>query len=188
MKKLIVLFLALTSIFVLNLNAQQNTVTIDNVTAFPGAVNIPNDVNFGVVTSTCGFDLTVNYDITQLTWVGIANVNGTLPSPTPGVSFPGSGQVLLSWPGSGPSALNGKLLDMQFTYIGGNSSIYFTTPALAGEVELVDCSTAATISTTFTNGSITQAASVPVSNWAIFLGIGLIVVFMAVGMRRYFFA
>jgi hypothetical protein len=187
MKKLIVLFLALSSIFALNLNAQ-NTVTIGDVTALPGLVDIPIDVNFGVVTNTCSFDLTINYNTSQLTWVGIANVNGTLPSPAPTVSFPSVGQVKISWlSGSVGSAINGKLLDMQFTYAGGNSDLTFSAPA-AGVVELGNCTGPSPIATTFNDGSITESALVPVSNWAIFLGIGLIVVFMAVGMRRYFFA
>jgi len=186
MKKLIVLFLALTSVFALNLKAQ-NTVTIGDVTSLPGPVDIPIDVNFGVVTSTCSYDLTINYTTTQLTWVGVANVDLTAPLAAPSVSFPGAGQVKLSWvTGSGGSSFAGKLLDMQFTYAGGDSDITFSAPA-AGVVELGNCS-ATTISTTFTDGSISELDLVPVSNWAIFLGIGLIVVFTAVGMRRYFFA
>ncbi len=185
MKKLIVLFLALTSIFALNLNAQ-NTVTIGDVTALPGPVDIPIDVNFGVVTNTCAFDLQINYDVTQLTFTGIANINGLI-SPDPTASEGTPGIIDITWSFGSPSNLNGKLLDMQFIYTGGNSALEFSAPA-AGVVELGDCNGAQPISSTFIDGSITESALVPVSNWAIFLGIGLIVVFMAVGMRRYFFA
>lgn len=190
MKKLIVLFLALTSVFALSLNAQ-NTVTIGDVTALPGPVDIPIDVDFGVVTNTCSFDLTINFDITQLTWVGIGDV-ASLPGGSVSVSpvpDPSTGQVNLTWfdGTSTGSSLDGVLLNLQFIYAGGNSAISFS--AVPGDNELGDCiSSIGGISSTFTDGSITESALVPVSNWAIFLGIGLIVVFMAVGMRRYFFA
>ncbi len=189
MKKLIVLFLALTSVFALSLNAQ-NTVKIGDVTALPGLVDIPINVNFGVVTNTCTFDLTINFDNTQLTWVGVNNVAALPGTNLVAVAVNSPTQIKLSWTDNTPIAtgsnLNGVLLNLGFTYTGGNSAITFSAPAF-GIVELGSCAGFA-ISSTFTNGSITESALVPVSNWAIFLGIGLIVVFMAVGMRRYFFA
>ncbi len=99
--------------------------TLDNLT--PGAVVVPLNVDFSAVDNGVGaFNFNITYDPAVLENPTIANealddiyLDATIP-----------GEINLQWENPDPlapagSLLNGKLLDLQFNFLGGSSDISF---------------------------------------------------------------
>ncbi|MGD1044889.1 MAG: cohesin domain-containing protein [Bacteroidota bacterium] len=126
MKKIIVFISLLSLMFTLGAMAQQ-VLTIQNVQApaVGGAVTMPlnvtNFTNIGAIT------LKVTYDPAVVTYVGVAN------QPTSGtfnVDGTTSGVITVGWFGTTPLNITaGKLLDLNFTYNGGTSTVGFNQSA-----------------------------------------------------------
>jgi hypothetical protein len=132
------------------------TLTIPTVQA-PAAVggtvtmpiNVTNFTNVGAIT------LKITYDPAVVTFMNVANaptgVTFTVGSGTPGV-------INLGWfDATGNTPLNiatGKLVDLNFTYIGGTSTVGFTTSAcdIAG-------SSGTSMTSVYTNGSVLGIAA-----------------------------
>ncbi|MGD0036526.1 MAG: cohesin domain-containing protein [Bacteroidota bacterium] len=136
--------------------AASPTLTIPTVQA-PGAVggtvtipiNVANFTNVGAIT------LKITYDPAVVTFMNVANaptgVTFTVGSGTAGV-------INLGWfDATGNTPLNiatGKLIDLNFTYIGGTSTVGFTTSAcdIAG-------SSGTSMTSVYTNGSVLGIAT-----------------------------
>ncbi len=182
MKRLLIVLLALSLFAGYNVNAQA-VVTIPDVTELPGPVTIPVTVDFsGVVSDVCSFDFHLDYNPLVLTLNSISSED---PSLALGSFINDLPNGIITWsatPGNGTD-MTGVIFNLNFTYAGGSSDIDFDLI----NSEVANCP-GSVITQTYNNGSITESALVPVSNWAIFLGIGLMIVFVALGFRKYIFA
>jgi len=129
------------------------TVTIpDSPAAVPGNLTVPINVDlFNVSGGVGSFTFKILYDETKLTFLSISNIS---------VEFPGINIYTLSSPtrlvldyvnATQSSNLVGKLLDMNFTYSGGSTTLDFN------EDECVMANDEVTeISVIYTDGQITQ--------------------------------
>lgn len=133
-------------------------------------INVPvNVINYNNIGATT---LKIKYDPSVLTYKGLAN------APTGFQASVSAGVITVSY--SGSSSLNfgnGKLFDLQFNYVGGNSSLLFTQSTVTnilGQIITSQTSnglisgpgvssTNATISLPDTNVSINSNLNVPVS-------------------------
>lgn len=192
MKKLIILVFALTTALSFSALAQTPPATLDienGVTATVGSTAyVPVYADFsGIPGGGAGaFTLYIDFDETVLTFTGIANSALTGVS---GVEWT-PGQILLTWTNVGtPSPLDDKLLDLTFTApaAGGPWPLTFyysqTFPAPSGFSSVGDSNSDPYLAV-FTDGDVTFNAAVPLKNWALFVGLGLIIAFVVVRFRR----
>ncbi len=96
--------------------------TIENLVAIPGSnVSIPLDIKN--LANAGAISLKINYDPTVLTYTGVSN------GPTTGnfTANASNGVISIGWFDTTPMNIDsGKFLDLNFTYIGGMSSISFS--------------------------------------------------------------
>ena len=185
MKKLFSLFIALT--FACSISAfAQPEVTLGNPSGTsPQDVPVSFDLDNETVQA---FDLTIAYP-SGVSFVGAVDVHALLIDGFWEVSDdPGAGTVLLSWSktvGTNPDISNGDLVSLRFSGPVGTHLLTFVDPNTVGVTELYEGDDdTAPLTSTFTNGSVTFVAPVPLSNWAIFIGLGLIIAFLVVRFRR----
>ncbi len=174
MKRIFALILAFGFVSLFSASGQNNTVSIPHVIDMPGIVDIPINVDFSEY-DVCAFEFEVSFDGGVLefqsaednTWAVSVGSNGNT--------------VDLAWASLSASDFVGELLKLRFNYLGGTTSLTFTVSAVPGASGdpswLTDCTigSPAPITTTFTSGSITQAAHIPLQSWGLLIGIGLIV-------------
>jgi len=178
MKKLLFVLLAFN--LLIGFSVKSQTISIPDVVQAPGTVNIPVNYDFtGLATDVCSFTIDIGAYTSVMTLTGhTSSHTGTFtPNYAAGiVSFSATSPYVIP---AGP----GQLLTLQFTYTGGSAPINFDIPTTS----LNSCEgLPVTASITFANGSIAQAPAVPVSNWSIFLIIGLIVLTLSFGARKVF--
>lgn len=176
MKKLFTLFFALSFVFAFTVKGQNATVSIPDVVESSGTVYIPVNVDFSLGTAVGSLALTIHFNEDYLEFVGIDNAAlGDLTA-----TNPSDGVILLSWAdlGGPGSTLEGKLTDLEFIYTGGEDNLWFASEA-PGVTELSDPIGNVIADVQYTNGSIALAAPVPISNWAIYAGLLLILGFVA---------
>lgn len=182
MKKILTLFIALGLIFHLNATAQEAVVSIGNYgKTETGPVEIPVDVNFDLGKTVGSFILTINFDPAVLTYNGF--VNPGLDGIVETVSY---GSVRLFWIDFNfeGTNLNGKLLDLDFEYLGGGSNIAFA-PEAPGVTEISDL-VGNVLVAEFNSGSIYAPPPVPLKNWAIVTGLLLMLGFVVFRLKRFF--
>jgi len=184
MKKVLILFFALTTALSMNVLAQA-TVTIGNAAGTVGTtVSVPVTVNFSGISGGAGaFDFYIDFDAANIVFQGItgaalSGVNASIPFP---LTQPG--RLLIAWSSLTSSNLNGQLLNIQFSSnnVGAYPLTFHVSPAPGS---FVSDNTATPVASTLNNGSVTFNAAVPLSNWAIFIGLGLIVAFLVVRFRK----
>ncbi len=173
MKKIFALILAFGFVSLFSASGQNNTVSIPHVIDTPGIVDIPINVDFSEF-DVCAFEFRVNFDGDVLQYQSA--VDNTLSVTENSII---ANTVDLAWSDLTAIDLVGELLKLRFNYLGGTTSLTFTVSTNPGSSDdpswLVDC-TLEPITTTFTNGSITQAAPIPLQIWGLLLGVGLIVI------------
>jgi hypothetical protein len=182
MKKLVILIIALTTVLSFSANAQfQTSVTIGNEVGPVGtSVYVPVEVNFSNVGA---FDFYIDLP-TDLNFVNVAN--SVVPVSQ---SIIGS-QILVSWAGITPISINnGKLLDLVFSSnVEGIYDLDFYnipgSPIPAGSSVVSDAQGNQITPTIWNDGTVEFVPSVPLKNWAIFIGLGLIIAFLVVRFRR----
>lgn len=174
----------------------QNTVSLPHVSLVPNPdnpVSIPITVNFSVH-PVGSFEIQVEFDENVLEYQG---VTGPALSGITSPGLIGTQPVLLTWESGGPDAstFEGDLILLDFIYTGteGVTNLSFSQTAfepghlIPGDDPswLTDnAPTAAVVTTTFNNGSITYVSPVPLSIWAVLLGIVLIAAFVVTRIYR----
>lgn len=124
------------------------TVQIHDVVEEPGVILVPVDMldftNVGAIT------LNIEYDSDLLTFSGFENpaFSGLMANYSSG-----SDQLVVTYQGMGGQNINGKLLDLKFSYPGG-----FSTPVEVVSAEIVGTDLAL-IGATFIPGSVTQVTT-----------------------------
>ncbi len=180
MKKHFVLLFTLVFALAFSVKGQSASLMIpDDLEGEPGLtvlvpVYLTNTVPF------CNIDLYIGFDSNVLTFQGI--VDSQLPGNTFANTLPGSdSEILINWFALEGQTLDGLLLYVQFMYHGGETDINFLTEL----IEIIDCTPAGNdISFTVANGFIGPVPPIPLSNWAIFLGLGLIVGLVVLRMTK----
>ena len=190
MKKLYALLFAFGMLLAINVQGQSTAIVdIADVTKFPGTVEIPIDVDFsgvddGTNAGVGTFEFSIEYDSDVLTgFLYPANLATGITTVTYDES---NGSLSINWEGLGsPLTTNGKLFDMVFTYAGGFSNIVFVDTFVAGETELGYVNGDQITDAEFNDGSISErTAPIPVSQWAFFLGFGLMALFLVIRVIR----
>jgi hypothetical protein len=154
MKKLFTTFVIIFgSMVLLNIHAvKAQTISLTNVTANPGD-NILVPINFNNMTNIGAITLFIFYDPAVMTFNGITNVvaegSGTLAN---GMTNPPRVGIVWSANTNGVDFPNGKYLDMQFSFIGGASTMIFS-PAC----EIADWD-AEILTVTYVNGMVSAPA------------------------------
>ena len=180
MKKLFSLFIALT--FVCSISAFAQTVSIGSESG-TSPVNVPISFDLGSEDMRA-FDLTIDV-------VNSAIVSGVSFQPGPDATFDNTptvtyagGQVAVSWQDvTDLKTGSGVFFYLAFTGSVGSSDLDFISENVVGQNELVD-GTGQPMTATFEDGDVTFIAPVPLKNWAIFIGLGLIIAFLVVRFRR----
>ena len=155
MKKIIYL-LAVLFQFTISLSAQTTTASLDNVNGIPGnnvtiPLNVTNFNNVGAIT------IRIQFNTSVLNWGQILNWDSQIT----GVLAGANGDILtIAWDGtSGVTISNGKLLDLEFLYLGGTSSLSF----VIAQCEIADVN-GNILSVNYTNGSVNpQGSSISVT-------------------------
>ncbi|MBN1338709.1 MAG: hypothetical protein JXA03_05260 [Bacteroidales bacterium] len=150
MKKILSLVIIAIAI---GLPGRSQTASLSNIIANPGE-DILVPLNFSGLLNVGAISLFIQYDTAVLTFNGITNISpeaaGMLAN---GMTSPV--QVGLSWVAPGTSGVNfndGKVLDLQFTYLGGSCSLIFP-----GYCEVVDWDLNL-IPVVYTHGSVSSPA------------------------------
>jgi len=136
------------------LSIGSTTATVGDVINVP--INVTNFTNIGSVS------LLVQFDPTVLTYQGTFNWDSNFPL---GASNASGNRITIGWFSATPgSIVNGKLVDLRFTYKGGTSPLTVITGS--GNTEIADQFGSALV-VTYNNGSVTpfvgpQVPSVPV--------------------------
>lgn len=176
MKKLFTLIFVLSFAFMINANGQ-NTVTIphDNVAVVGENVLVPIIVDF-TFEGPCAITLNLDFDNDVLVYKGIANDQlGFFASPADDPSPSLSYSSLL-----GVGNFVGEAVYVIFEYQGGYSEVNFLPSSFTA-----DCTaTIDPIDTEFVGGSVIRVPDVPLSSYGILIGLGLMLVFVIVGVRR----
>lgn len=150
------------------LYGQTTTISIGNVTANPGdIIDIPVDVsNF---TDIGAISLYIGYDPAVLSFQGLTNVNPQAAGLS-GNAMTNPDQLAIAWFANPPAYANiasGKLMDLQFTYIGGSCDLTFN----AG-CEIVN-SILAIVPVNYSDGSVApniQSTSVSIGSVSAIVG------------------
>jgi hypothetical protein len=149
--KIIVFGFIMSFLMVLNsVLVMSQSVSIGNLTASPGEnINVP--ININNLNNVGAITLFILYDPGVLTFNGITNIipegSGTLGN---GMTNPTRVGIVWSASTGGVNFPNGKYLDLQFTFLGGLSSLDFTS-----NCEIVDWD-ANPINATYTDGSVSS--------------------------------
>ena len=183
MKKVFALFFTLTFVLSISTFAQGPSVTIGSET---GASPVDVPVTFELAGQTLkSFDLTVAYNPLVISSVAFQASPVVTFTNVPTFSYPAAGQFKVSWSNVSDQSItnNGTLFYLKLFGSVGTSDLDFTSSNVSGENELLTFG-AAIITSTFVDGDVTFTAPVPLSNWAIFIGLGLIIAFLVVRFRR----
>lgn len=152
LKRILVLVMV---ILIREAGAQVTTVSLPVTSITAGStVNIPVTIDnlgyFGAIT------LKIQYSATALSFLGTANWNAAISGSSPAAQV-NSGSVVIVWESLSPAFINsGKLVDLQFTYAGGNSGLDFVT----SQCEIAD-STGEILPVSFVNGRVEQLLLIP---------------------------
>ncbi len=180
--------------FSVNLLAQNNSVTLPDISSVPGPVTVQVDYDF-TYDDVYSFEILVLYDPAELTYLGFTE--GDIPDDSDfEIDETTSGEVDLAWARLLPRNDSGVLINLEFDYIGtgGITDITFRqTTYLPGHLNptgdnpswLGDNSAPVeVITSTFTDGSITYVSPVPISIWALLLVTALIATFVVTRVYR----
>ncbi len=193
MKNLSALFFATLMAFTLNTMGQENTVTLPDVFEVPGPVSIPVAVNFSAY-PVQGFDIEITYLDSDLQFINATDIESAFSGMSV-TNTGGNSPIVLAWAGSATSTFSGDLVVLNFTYTGtgGVTDLVLTqtdtySPGDPNPSEdfpswLIDADSNV-VTATFTNGSITYVSPVPLSIWAVLLGIFLIATFAVTRFYR----
>ena len=194
MKRLYALLFAFGMLLSVGVQAQNGfvvSVTIpDDIEEFPNQeVLIPVYVDFSNAEApgVGSVELTISFDESVLTnFHGIENEAWMEGGWQWGI--PEDGKIKMNAENfQQATTLNGRLLNLRFTYAGGESALTFegknapgeSEVGLAGESSPQKNGAANPVSTDFQDGFISErTAPIPVSDWALFLGMGLIAIFL----------
>lgn len=192
MRKINAFFCMILMGFGVNTMAQENTVTLPHISSGPGSVTIPVAYDFTTY-DVCAFEIAITFDTNELTYVDYNE--GDIPDDADfQVNEAPAGTINIAWAKVGAIDNAGILVNLDFDYTGtgGSTDLEFTVtgfipghPFPGGDPSwLADC-TPEVVTTTFTDGSITyQSAAVPLSSWALVLGMVLMATFVAVRFLR----
>lgn len=112
-------------------------------------IQVPINVDFSGVSSGVGsFNFEIEYDETYLDFQQLTN---TFESGIQVNQLSNPSRIALIWAGSSGSFLNGKLLDMEFTYYGSTTELTFLPEACN-----ISDFNAVTLNGAYTNGTISQ--------------------------------
>ena len=179
--------------FAVNTKAQ-NTVSLPNISSMPGPVTVQVDYDF-TVNGVNAFEIQIIYDPTELTYVGYTA--GDIPDDADfSVGGSTAGEIDIAWAKVASRNDAGVLVNLDFEYIGagGTTTLSFAettyntgheNPGDDNPSWLADGG-ALVLPATFNNGSITYVppVAVPLSNWAVFLGIALVAAFSVARFYR----
>ncbi len=182
MKKVFSFFFALT--FALSVSVFAQSVTLGTEMG-PSPVDIPVtfNLNGNVITA---LDLTIDV-VTPgvVTGASFFAADAVSFNVLPAVSLAGN-QITVTWDGgtqqiSEPT--DGVLFYLRLTGFVGSSDLEFISENEPGENEWLTTG-AVPVTSTFVDGEVEFTAPVPLANWAIFIGLGLIIAFVVVRFRR----
>jgi hypothetical protein len=171
----------------------QNSVSLPNISSVPGPVTVQVDYDF-TTAGVNAFEIQIIYDPAELTYVDYTA--GDIPDDAE-FNIVGStaGEINIAWVTFTSRSDAGVLVNLDFVYIGtgGITPLTFAaTGYIPGDEDpLEDPSWLAdggdpslVLPATFNNGSITYIAPVPLSIWAVFLGIALVAAFAVTRFYR----
>lgn len=196
MKRLYALFFAFGMLLAFTVHGQNGaeaTVDIADVTKFPGTVEVPiyvdfSEVNDGDTDGVASFEFSISFDSAVISGV-LTPTNYADGIDEDNVEFDSApGEFKINWEGMGtPLTTEGKLFDMVFIYEGDYSDISFEDTGVEGETELGYVNGDPITNVLWADGSITErTAPIPVSQWALFIGFGLIGIFIVIRAIRIF--
>ncbi len=165
--------------FAASFGAFSQTVTIGNESG-NSPVDVP--VAFSGFANLESFDLYIEFP-TPIIFQGVVNADPSLTVINPvGTTMLGPNKYRINWftlNSISPVPAEPFYLRFASPVAGGPFSLTFS----LSDVSEVNAGTAGTV--TLTSGSVYfDAPSVPLSNWAVFIGLGLIIAFVVVRFRR----
>ncbi len=184
MKNLFALLIALLFSLLNHAHGQDAIATIPDLVLPAGNIEVPLEVDF-TLDDVCSFQFYIHFDDARLTFKGIDDpqlLPGIAPSP-PGSPSP----ILITWFSASfqPADFAGKLLDILFEYDGGGLSPIGFLLTFPEDCAIYDCVLFNEYgSVEYNDGSVRPLPSVPLSRWAVFLGLGLIVAFTIIKRSR----
>lgn len=181
MKRLYALLFAFGMLLSVGAYAQDVTVKIGDEEAFANTnVLIPvyMDATDAPGDGVCSFEFRITYNPDVLTGFvafhsEIIDINDIITSAdTPGL-------IIFNWEETNANLkIDDVLLEMEFAYAGDYSDIEFDDSGNP-DLEIGQCDATAITNTEYIDGSISErTAPIPVSDWALFLGMGLIAIFL----------
>ncbi len=194
MKKIYTLVCMIILGFSVNALAQNNSVTLPNISSEPGPITVQVDYDFSI-DDVYSFEILVKYDQAELTYEDYSA--GDIPDDAD-FQIDGStpGEIDIAWSKATGISNDGVLVYLNFEYIGtggitnitfrpttyspGDSNPAGTNPSWLGD----NSAPVLVITSTFNNGSITYVSPVPLSIWAVLLGIFLIATFAVTRFYR----
>ncbi len=147
--KSILQILIIAIAFTITIKSQTATVTAGSVSAFEGdtvlvPINMANFTNVGAITIKIQIDTTVLKWSRGINWYGSMSNNG--------LTGRIGNQIVIAWDDlNGLTASSGKMLDLEFVYVSGTSTLSFNLP----ECEITDIM-ANPITVNYINGSVSQ--------------------------------
>ena len=176
MKKQFVLLFAAMFVMAFSVNAQ-NQLTLPDIEAAPGeTIFVPVTADLDGI---CSFEMDIDFNPAVIEFQG---VTGEYHPGGVWVVDDASVPVQISWIDPTETGLvltNETLFYLEFNYVGGDSPIAFL------DVEIGDCLGMA-VPVTTTDGSVTELPPVPLTHWGVFVGLGLILVFVGLRLFRVF--
>lgn len=192
MKQLSAVMFTLAIMLSIQSRAQDMVSIPDNMLASPGdQVSIPLQVNLGNEGDICGFHFRIQFNGAVLEFIGEDNVHASVVQNLDVTENGGS--IDITWFDANPITAGDNietLLELEFTFLGGQSDIVFGGPGYPGPSNITDCTEdTAEIDTVFSDGFIQEIvpdAPVPLANWAIYLSVSLMVIVLGVFAYRRF--
>lgn len=192
MRNLSALFCILLLGFALNTTGQ-NTVTLPDIESAPGPVTVEVDYDFTTY-DVYAFEIAIDYDTNELEYIDYSE--GDISDDADfQVNESTAGVIEIIWASTPAIDDDGVLVNLEFDYSGtsGVTSLTFVeTDASPGDTGPADDpswlsdTNGNIVTTTFTDGSITYVSPVPLSIWALLLGVSLIVTFVITRFYRLF--
>jgi len=199
MKKLYALFFAFGMLLAINVQGQNNndpdvTVKIADKEAYANtnvlipvymdATDAPTDIE-----GVCSFEFGMSFNAGVLDFVGFHSATIDASEILEDNIDSGPGYLVFNWENNNANIIGDvTLFYIEFEYSGGSSPIAFD--AGVGDIDAIEisrCDDAIPHNAEFIDGSISELIRpIPVSQWALFIGFGLIGIFIVIRAIRIF--
>lgn len=192
MRNLSALFSIILLGFALNATGQ-NTVTLPDIESVPGPVIVEVDYDFTAY-NVNAFEIAIEFDTNELDYLGYSEGDITDDGDFE-VNESTAGEIVIIWSKTTAKDDAGVLVNLEFDYTGTSGSTPLTFSTTDGNVgdqapsddpSWLSDTDGNIVTTTFTNGSITFVSPVPLSIWALLLGVSLMVTFVITRFYRLF--